>query len=140
VDALANEKPVKHGMWLSSHTRQRSGDHGACAFRSPPLTACPEEGSLSVLEVAQLSIKDGSGAAFESAFSEAKLLIESASGHVASSLTQSTATGEYVLLVWWRTLEDHVEKFVSSPDFAKFQNLIGEYLAGEPTVKHFQEI
>ncbi|MFF1385577.1 antibiotic biosynthesis monooxygenase family protein [Arthrobacter sp. NPDC058288] len=95
---------------------------------------------MSVLEVAQLSTKDGSGAAFESAFSEAKLLIESAPGHIESSLTRSTVTGEYVLLVQWRTLEDHVEKFVSSPDFAKFQGLIGEYLAGEPTVKHFQEL
>lgn len=95
---------------------------------------------MSVLEVAQLSIKDGSGAEFESAFSEAKLLIESAPGHIESSLTRATSTGEYVLLVWWRTLEDHVERFVASPEFAKFQDLIGEYLAGEPTVKHFQEI
>jgi heme-degrading monooxygenase HmoA len=106
----------------------------------PLLIIRPEEGSLSVLEVAQLSIKDGSGTEFESAFSEAKLLIESASGHLASSLTKSTSTGEYLLLVWWRTLEDHIETFVSSPDFAKFKALIGDHLAGAPTVKHFQEI
>jgi heme-degrading monooxygenase HmoA len=95
---------------------------------------------LSVLEVAQLSIKDGSEAAFESAFSEAKLLIEAAPGHIESSLTRSASADEYVLLVWWQTLEDHVEKFVGSPEFSKFQGLIGEYLAGEPTVKHFQEL
>jgi heme-degrading monooxygenase HmoA len=95
---------------------------------------------LSVLEVAKLQIREGAGSEFEASFAEAHELIKAADGYISSELHQVVDGDEYVLLVQWQTLEDHVEKFASSPDFPKFQGLIGPHLASEPSVDHFARI
>jgi heme-degrading monooxygenase HmoA len=95
---------------------------------------------MSVLEVARLSVRSGDEAEFERAFAIAQPLIQNAEGHLGSDLTRSVATGRYVLLVHWNTLEDHVETFVSSPAFNEFHDLLWAHFAEEPTVDHFDEI
>lgn len=95
---------------------------------------------MSVLEIAKLQIRVGAGGEFEASFAEAHELIRAADGYISSQLYQAVDGEGYALLVHWHTVEDHVEKFASSPDFQKFEGLIGPHLAVEPSVDHFTRI
>ncbi|WP_314146627.1 antibiotic biosynthesis monooxygenase family protein [uncultured Leifsonia sp.] len=96
---------------------------------------------MSVLEVAQLTIRDGNQSAFEADFANAHRYVQEAEGHLSSELRKSTDTDtNYVFLVEWQRLEDHIEVFAASPEFAAFQSVIGPHLAGEPSVEHYEKI
>lgn len=96
---------------------------------------------MSVLEVAQIVIKDGEAAQFEEAFAQAIEYVRGASGHISSSLNQTLdSPGRYVFLVVWETLADHVDNFANSPQFTAFGELIGDFFAAPPEVTHFSEI
>ncbi|MDO9397612.1 MAG: antibiotic biosynthesis monooxygenase family protein [Herbiconiux sp.] len=96
---------------------------------------------MSVLEVARLTVPEGAADDFEMAFAEAHALVTAAGGRLASDLTRIVGTtSDYLFVVEWRTLADHVEGFAGSPDFATFEGLIGPYLVGAPVVHHYESI
>jgi heme-degrading monooxygenase HmoA len=96
---------------------------------------------LSVLEVARISVRRDQSAAFEQAFGQAHRYVQGAEGHLDSRLTKSLGTdNEYVFLVWWRSLADHVEKFAASAEFRKFDELIAPHFERAPQVAHFGEL
>ena len=96
---------------------------------------------MSVLELARIFVKDGSQEEFETAFTQAHGYVQAAEGHESSELVKSTSSDtEYVFLVRWRHLADHIDSFLPSPEFAAFGGLIGPYFAAEPAVDHFQTV
>lgn len=96
---------------------------------------------MSVLEVARLAVDDGAADAFEAAFAQAHLLVVEAEGRLASDLTKVVGSAtEYLFVVKWRTLADHTEGFAGSPEFARFEQLIGPHLTGAPVVRHYESI
>lgn len=95
---------------------------------------------MSVLEVAHLPVGPEAGPEFEKAFATAKPLIDSADGALGSELTRSTTASGYVLIVRWRELGDHIEKFVASESFTRFQELLWPHFDGDPVVEHFAEL
>jgi heme-degrading monooxygenase HmoA len=95
---------------------------------------------LSVLEVARISVRSDQTTAFEQAFAEAHRYVQGAEGHLDSRLAKSVGADEYVFLVWWRSLADHVEAFAVSAEFGKFDELIAPYFASAPHVAHFDEL
>lgn len=96
---------------------------------------------MSVLEVAKLSVKADAQEQFEAAFVRARGYLEEAEGHLETDLSVSTASETaYVLLVRWRSIEDHIERFAASSGFDAFRDLLWGHFEAEPDVRHYQEM
>ena len=92
-----------------------------------------------ILEVAHLDVKAGQEDAFEDAFSEAKHIIASMPGFVSLELQRCIeTTNRYLLLVRWKTLEDHTVGFRSSPDYQRWKALLHHFYDPFPTVEHYE--
>ena len=93
-----------------------------------------------ILEVAILDVIPGLEIEFESAFSQAKTVISSASGHVRHELKRCIEKqNRYILLVWWKTLQDHTIGFRKSHEYQEWKRLLHHFYAPFPTVEHYQD-
>lgn len=94
-----------------------------------------------ILEHAILTVRAGDGAAFEAAFAEASALIARQPGYLRHELQRCLEVPDrYLLLVWWRRLEDHTEGFRRSADYADWRRLLHHFYAPFPTVQHYQRV
>jgi heme-degrading monooxygenase HmoA len=92
-----------------------------------------------ILEAAVFNIKEGTQADFEKSFGQAQLIISKANGYISHQLQNCLENNKrYLLLVQWRTLEDHMEGFRKSEDFLKWRALIGPYFDTPPAVEHYE--
>ena len=93
-----------------------------------------------VLEHAVLDVVPGREAEFELAFAEARRFIASASGFRWLRLARCVERPDrYLLLVGWRTLEDHTVGFRGSPAYEEWRRLLHHFYEPFPTVEHFTE-
>ena len=68
-----------------------------------------------ILEVAILNVRSGQAAAFEQAFADAQAIISFMDGYISHQLQRCfEAPDKYLLLVYWRRLEDHTVGFRQS--------------------------
>jgi heme-degrading monooxygenase HmoA len=94
-----------------------------------------------ILEMAVLTISSGESAAFEQAFQQAQGIIASMPGYVSHELRKCVETkDQYVLLVRWRTLEDHTVGFRTSPQYQEWKSLLHHFYVPFPTVEHYVSI
>ena len=92
-----------------------------------------------ILEVAHLDVRTGHESEFESAFSEAKTIIASMPGFLSLELQRCIeTTNRYLLLVQWRTLEDHTVGFRTSPEYQRWKALLHHFYDPFPTVEHYE--
>ena len=92
-----------------------------------------------ILEVAEVFVKEGTGADFEAGIREstAKYISQSA-GYRRSELQRGIEDPtRYLLLIEWESVEAHLQ-FRESDDFPRHRALIGEYFAKPPFVEHFE--
>jgi quinol monooxygenase YgiN len=90
-----------------------------------------------ILEIAQADIRAGQDAALREAVRNALPIFQKEKGCSAIKFYQSIESpNRIVVLVWWKTLEAHVEDFVTSPDYATFLGLFAPLLEGEPKLEH----
>ena len=91
-----------------------------------------------VLEVAILNVRPGKAAAFEAAFLEAQQLISASTGYQRHELRRCVeAADQYLLLVWWDSLESHTEGFRQSPAYQRWRDLLHHFYDPFPTVEHY---
>jgi heme-degrading monooxygenase HmoA len=89
------------------------------------------------MEVAEILIKAGAEAQFETAVQKSAHLFQRAKGCTAMRLERSVEQpSSYLLLVQWDTIENHMVDFRESDDFAQWRELVGEYFAAPPKVGH----
>lgn len=94
-----------------------------------------------ILESANLDVKPGQEAGFESAFREAKSLIASMPGFLGLELQRCIEQpNKYLLLVRWRSLEDHTVGFRESAEYQMWKSLLHHFYDPFPTVLHFTAI
>lgn len=94
-----------------------------------------------ILEVASLDVKAGETAAFERAFAEASAIIAAMPGYLGHELQRCIERDHrYVLLVRWRTLEDHTEGFRGSPQYQQWRALLHHFYDPFPVVEHFHRV
>jgi heme-degrading monooxygenase HmoA len=92
-----------------------------------------------ILEIASFKIKPGEARAFENAFTEAAKVIASAKGYISHQMQRSVdVENHYVLLVQWRTRDDHMVGFRESPAFVEWRRLLGPSFASAPEVEHYE--
>ena len=91
-----------------------------------------------VLEVAVLKIRSGQTAEFEAAFLEAQPILGAAPGYQRHELRRCYENSDqYLLLVWWDSLESHTKGFRRSPDYARWRQLLHRFYDPFPTVEHY---
>ena len=94
-----------------------------------------------ILEVAILKIKPGLSNSFELAFQEAAEIITSMPGYVSHDLQKCIEVdNQYLLLVYWETLENHTIGFRKSPHYQTWKRLLHHFYDPFPVVEHYTAI
>jgi heme-degrading monooxygenase HmoA len=94
-----------------------------------------------IVEMAVLDVKPGQGDAFETAFGEAQRIISASPGYLSHQLKRCLEQpGRYLLLVQWRTLEDHTEGFRKSAPYQEWRRLLHHFYDPFPTVEHYESM
>lgn len=93
-----------------------------------------------ILEIAQIDVKPGMEAEFESGVTKAAPLFRRAKGCIAMELQRSIERpSRYRLFVKWATLENHTVDFRNSTDFQEWRNLVSHCFERPPEVEHVQQ-
>ncbi len=94
-----------------------------------------------LLEVAVLNVKSGQAQAFELAFKAAQSIISSREGYVDHQLQRCLEVpNQYLLLVHWRSLEDHTVGFRQSQEYQQWKKLLHHFYEPFPEVEHYQPV
>jgi heme-degrading monooxygenase HmoA len=94
-----------------------------------------------ILEAAVLSIAPAQKAPFEAAFAQARQVLAESPGYLAVQLQRCIeADGRYLLLIQWRTLDDHLIGFRGSPRFSQWRALIGPFFTAPPELYHYEQV
>lgn len=94
-----------------------------------------------ILESAILNIKPGLASEFESAFREASGVLLSKKGYVGHELHKCVENrDEYIFLVRWSGIKDHLIGFRGHPDYKKWTASLEPFYAKAPEVKHYIDI
>ncbi|HEX4019560.1 MAG TPA: antibiotic biosynthesis monooxygenase [Acidobacteriaceae bacterium] len=92
-----------------------------------------------VLEVAILDVRQDRQDAFEANFRLAAPLLAGSPGYISHQLQHCIENpSRYLLLVSWRTLEDHTIGFRQSPQFEAWKELLHHFYDPPPTVQHYR--
>ena len=94
-----------------------------------------------IVERAIFAIKPGTSAeSFQEAFALARPHIEAAKGFTKLEMCRGIENPDsYLLLVWWKTLDDHVKGFRESQAFVEWRKHLGPLFAAPPAVEHYEE-
>jgi len=94
-----------------------------------------------ILEVAILDVRSGEGANFLRDFAEAQKIICSMPGYIEHELQHCVEDPDrYILLIRWKTLEDHTIGFRQSPQFLEWKKLLHHYYDPFPVVQHYESV
>ncbi|MEM7063689.1 MAG: antibiotic biosynthesis monooxygenase [Cyanobacteria bacterium P01_B01_bin.77] len=92
-----------------------------------------------ILEVAILDVKPDETEAFEKAFQQAQTIISAMAGYEGHQLQKCIEKdNRYILLVTWKTLEDHTQGFRESAEYQQWKTLLHHFYDPFPTVEHYQ--
>ena len=90
-----------------------------------------------ILEIAQIDVKPGMEAEFETGVKKAAPIFKRAKGCKFMTLQRSHEMPQrYRLFVQWETLENHTVDFRGSENFTEWRGLVGQYFASPPDVEH----
>jgi heme-degrading monooxygenase HmoA len=93
-----------------------------------------------ILEIAQIDVKPGLEAEFESGVAKAAPIFKRAKGCSAMELQRSIEKpGRYRLFISWATLENHTVDFRESADFQEWRKLVGHCFESPPSVEHTRQ-
>lgn len=94
-----------------------------------------------ILESAVLDVKPGQAAEFEQAFREAQRIISDSPGYLSHELQRCIERpNRYLLLVRWRSLEDHTVGFRQSEPYQRWKALLHHFYDPFPVVEHYEAI
>jgi heme-degrading monooxygenase HmoA len=91
-----------------------------------------------ILERALFPIKPGMAAQFATAFGQARKLLEATPGFLKLEMRQGIeAPDTFILLVWWDSVEAHMQGFRESPRIHEWRALLSPFFAGPPQMEHY---
>jgi len=92
-----------------------------------------------ILEMAVLQVKPGRAGEFQDAFRTAEPIIAASTGYLGHELHRCVEDpNQFLLLVRWRTLEDHTKGFRGSPQYERWKALLHHFYDPFPTVLHYE--
>jgi heme-degrading monooxygenase HmoA len=93
--------------------------------------------SASILEVVILNAR--SSALATNQLDEAWAFLKAADGyhghHFGACVEEPN---RYILMIWWRTLEDHVDTFRQSSGYSRWKEILHMLFEPDPYVRHFE--
>ena len=96
---------------------------------------------LPVVEEALIEIKPGTNQSFEAAVKKAIPIFQAASGSRSFELDRVLEEpNHYLLRVGWDSVESHTELFRGSEGFVIWRQLVGEFFATPPSVRHLRNV
>lgn len=94
-----------------------------------------------MLELTTLTVRREQADSFECSLLAALELLRSAAGCLrADALRSHEDPSRYLLMVRWRSIDDHMVGFREGDDFASFRAMLVPFYAGQPSMEHFVEI
>lgn len=94
-----------------------------------------------ILESAILFVKPDLASQFEADFNKASQYIASIEGYLGHRLEKCLEIeNKYLLLVNWKTLEDHTIGFRNSADYLEWKKILHHYYEPFPIVEHYQVV
>lgn len=91
--------------------------------------------------MARLDIKPGQEQELEKVFGNAQKIISSMNGYVSHQLQKCIEkSNRYILLVNWKTLEDHTIGFRESKEYQEWRVLLHHFYEPFPEVEHYQNV
>ncbi|WP_233244000.1 antibiotic biosynthesis monooxygenase [Tamlana fucoidanivorans] len=86
-----------------------------------------------------MNVKTGQSKAFEENFKKAERIITSMKGYVSHDLKKCIEeVDKYILLVNWKTIEDHEIGFRQSEKYQEWKALLHHFYEPFPTVEHYK--
>jgi len=93
-----------------------------------------------ILESAILNVRPGQEPDFEAALRRARPLIAATPGFGGLNIHRCVETpNRYLLLVQWRTLDDHTVGFRQSARYQQWRDLLHHFYDPFPTVEHYED-
>ncbi len=93
-----------------------------------------------IIEMGVLNVRPGQEAEFQGALRAGRPLIAATPGFISLNVHRCIETpNRYLLLVNWRTLEDHTIGFRKSDRFPKWRELLHHFYDPPPVIEHFEE-
>jgi heme-degrading monooxygenase HmoA len=93
-----------------------------------------------ILEVGILNVKPGQESAFEDTLRKARPLIAATPGFQSLHVHRCIETANrYLLLVTWRSIEDHTVGFRQSDRFPEWRRLLHHFYDPPPVIEHYAE-
>jgi heme-degrading monooxygenase HmoA len=94
-----------------------------------------------ILEIAQIEVKPGMEADFETGVKNAGPVFKRAKGCTGMALQRSHEKPQrYRLFVQWETLENHNKDFRESADFQEWRKLVAHCFASPPEVEQVRQV
>jgi heme-degrading monooxygenase HmoA len=94
-----------------------------------------------VLEHAVITIRPGTADEFEDALIRARPIIAASHGFISLELHRGIeAPDQYLLLVEWETIDDHLVSFRESAAFSEWRAIIGPYFESPPVGTHYEPV
>ncbi len=91
-----------------------------------------------IVEQALLQVRPGQGAAFEHALAAARPLIAASPGFLGMDVRRGCEAVEtYLLIVHWRSIEDHHDGFRQSDRYDRWRALLHPFYDPMPVVQYF---
>lgn len=101
--------------------------------------SCHVSKQAPIVEVVVFNLHEASIADFSQVMREAVKTLCAAPGYCGHSFGPvAEDAGEFVLLVWWRSLQAHTVEFRHSPAGEKWRQGIRHHLRREPFVRHVE--
>lgn len=92
------------------------------------------------LETAVLNVKAGQSVEFEAAFAQAQKIIAGARGYISHELRRCEEhSNQYMLLVYWESLEHHTQGFRESDAYQRWSDLLHHFYHPHPEVEHYSK-
>ncbi|QUG41748.1 antibiotic biosynthesis monooxygenase [Psychrobacillus sp. INOP01] len=94
-----------------------------------------------IVEHAILIIKEELVEEFIQTINEAFPILSSSEGYLSHKLLRNKENlTHFLLIVNWRNLEDHLDGFVGSPKFKKWDSILRRFYDNYPNVLHYTEL
>ncbi|ALC85531.1 hypothetical protein AM499_06645 [Bacillus sp. FJAT-22090] len=94
-----------------------------------------------VVEHAMLIIKKELVEEFIKTINEAFPILSSSEGYLSHKLLRNKENPtQFILVVNWRNLEDHLDGFVGSAKFKKWDSILSRFYDSYPNVLHYTEV
>ena len=91
-----------------------------------------------VVESVLLRRSDTATASFPAAFAQALDILREAPGYLAHQTGPCMEIdGDFLLLIWWRSLRDHIEGFRQSPGYVQWRQLLDPHVRLSMAVRHY---